>query len=333
MRRAETWVRGRALRYGTACVLNVLRWLPGLLLLVPWLLAPVAPSEAVRIRDLSSTVSFRLLDWETVHVGERVGALWAGLTTSTSATRQATRACCAATSQNPHPAALHRPLRQRWSGSWPRRTATTASTRTRSRFRWRASFRRAGSVTAPPNVLVVAPRNELRVIDSSVLEPMDVAAQERLEASVDSNDVSSLVAPIGGLATYPSMVLDNDAAEPVLAASAHEWVHQYLIFYPLGKGYWCSQETREINETTAEMVGEEVGGGIAASIGLAAPVPTATSSPTEVQAPAFDFRTFMRDTRRRRRAAAQLPARWMTPRRTCARGGTSSSSTGTRFGS
>ena len=98
---------------------------------------------------------------------------------------------------------------------------------------------------------------------------MDVAAQEQLEASADSTGVSSLVAPIGGLATYPSMVLDNDSAEQVLAASAHEWLHQYLIFYPLGQGYWRSQETREINETTAELVGDEVGAGIASSIGLA----------------------------------------------------------------
>ena len=86
---------------------------------------------------------------------------------------------------------------------------------------------------------------------------MDIAAQERLEASADSTGVSSLVAPIGGLATYPSMVLDEDTPEHVLAAVAHEWVHQYLVFYPLGAGYWNSQETREINgrklATTAEL--------------------------------------------------------------------------------
>ena len=149
------------------------------------------------------------------------------------------------------------------------------------------------SLTAPPNVLVIAPRNELRVINSSVLEPMDVAAQEQLEASADSTGVSSLVAPIGGLATYPSMVLDNDSPQDVLSASAHEWVHQYLIFYPLGKGYWNSQETREINETTAEMIGDETGAGIAASIGLA----SAGGAPEAAQAPSFDFRTFMRTTR------------------------------------
>jgi hypothetical protein len=101
-----------------------------------------------------------------------------------------------------------------------------------------------------------------------------------------------LVAPIGGLATYPSMVLEEDSPERVLIAVAHEWLHQYLIFYPLGAGYWNNQETREINETTAEMIGQEVGGSV--SRGL---VHTPTTSPAPQQQPAFDFRAFMRETR------------------------------------
>src|SRR5579884_2760332 len=49
--------------------LAVLRWLPTALVLLPWLLGPRAPAEDIRIRDLSSVVSFRLLDWETLNVG------------------------------------------------------------------------------------------------------------------------------------------------------------------------------------------------------------------------------------------------------------------------
>ena len=44
----------------------MLRWLPGLVLLLPCLLAPATPSNAIRIRDLAGPYSFRLLDWETV---------------------------------------------------------------------------------------------------------------------------------------------------------------------------------------------------------------------------------------------------------------------------
>ena len=82
----------------------------------------------------------------------------------------------------------------------------------------------------------------------------------------------------------------------MLAAVAHEWLHQYLIFYPLGRGYWNSQETREINETTADMVGVELGGQLASSLGLTPP--GVTRAPTPAPTPsAFDFRAFMRDTR------------------------------------
>jgi hypothetical protein len=125
------------------------------------------------------------------------------------------------------------------------------------------------------------------------MQAMDTPTQERLEASADSTNVSSLVAPIGGLATYPSMVLD-EAPDRVLAAVAHEWLHQYLIFYPLGRGYWNSQETREINETTAEMIGQEVGGRLAENLGLAPKLAAPAPRPTQ---PAFDFRAFMRETR------------------------------------
>jgi len=120
-----------------------------------------------------------------------------------------------------------------------------------------------------------------------------VPAQERLEASADSNGVSSLVAPIGGLATYPSMILEEDVPERVMTSVAHEWLHQYLIFYPLGAGYWERQDTREINETTAELVGQEIGSQLSAQYRLQRPAPSSSGGQ-----PTFDFRAFMRETRR-----------------------------------
>jgi hypothetical protein len=151
------------------------------------------------------------------------------------------------------------------------------------------------ALNSPPNVLVISPRNHLRVIGSTVLQGMDTAAEERLEASADSTGVSSLVAPIGGLASYPSMVLDEQSGEHVLTSVAHEWMHQYLIFYPLGAGYWKSQETREINETTADLVGQEIGATLAQRYELRPPAqPQGAAQPAQ----GFDFRAFMRATRK-----------------------------------
>lgn len=271
-----------------------LRWLPGLLLLLPWLLSPIAPSTDTRIRDMAGPVAFRLLDWETLHLGERAGRLWAGLfdpngsSDSDAETLGAYfRAGARRAELRPQAeAALERVVASAYRDGGLTRSEPLALDNLFPPV--------LVALTPPPNVLVIAPRTALRVVSSSVLQAMDVPAQERLEASADSTDVSSLVAPIGGLATYPSMVLEDSAPEQVLAAVAHEWLHQYLIFYPLGRGYWNSQETREINETTADMVGIEVGGQLASSLGLVRPGRTPPPAPTPS---AFDFRAFMRDTR------------------------------------
>lgn len=272
--------------------MGVLRWLPSVLLVLPWLFGPLAPSNDARVRDLAGPSSFRLLDWETVHVSERAGRLWAGLfgaDASTPSDMDTLSAYFRAGSRRPE-------LRPQAEAALERVVASAyregGLTRSEPLPVERLFPPVLVALTPPPNVLVIAPRTALRVVGSSVLQAMDVSAQERLEASADSTDVSSLVAPIGGLATFPAMVLEDDAPERVLSSVAHEWLHQYLIFYPLGRGYWNSQETREINETTAEMVGVEVGRQLADSLGLATPTPSPALPPS-----AFDFRAFMRDTR------------------------------------
>jgi hypothetical protein len=275
--------------------MGVLRWLPSVVLLLPWLLGPIAPSNDARIRDLAGPAGFRLLDWETVHLAERVGRLWAGLVGGVGSSNAASDADTLTAyfrtgSRRPDLRPGAEAALERVVGS-----AYQAGGLTRSEpLPFDHLFPPVlVALTPPPNVLVIAPRTALRVVGSSVVQAMDVAAQERLEASADSTGVSSLVAPIGGLATYPSMVLEADTPEHVLAAVAHEWMHQYLIFYPLGRQYWTSQETREINETTAEMVGVEVGGQLATTLGLSQP----QSSAPVVSPPTFDFRAFMRATR------------------------------------
>jgi len=279
--------------------MRCLRWLPTLLLVLPWLFGPAAPSNERRIRDLSGGDAFRLLDWETVHLTERAGRLWHGLVGEPdvdNADVQTLRAYFArpvaqrAATRPGAEAALERLIAQRYEGAGVARSEPLPLSRLFPPV--------LVALTQPPNVLVISPRSELRVTTSVVIKAIDVPAQEQLERSADSTGVSSLVAPIGGLATYPSMVLEEDAPERVLTSVAHEWLHQYLIFYPLGAGYWVSQETREINETTADLVGQEVGSQALAQLDLS---PRSTQPPPDQrrQPDAFDFRAFMRDTRLR----------------------------------
>ena len=279
--------------------MKVLRWLPGALLLLPWLVAPLQPPDAARIRDLASPSTFRLLDWETQHVAAKAGALWSGLTSVAGASDADADSLQAYFAAGADRAAL-RPQAESALQHLVAQAYVDGGVGQAQPLPTAGLFPPVlVNLTPPPNVLVISPCTELRVTTSEVLQSMDVAAQERLESAADSIGVSSLVAPIGGLATYPSMVLEDDSAERVLSSVAHEWLHQYLIFYPLGKGYWTSQETREINETTAEMIGGEVGQQLAARVGLAAPAspPSQATPAPRTRRSAFDFRGFMRDTR------------------------------------
>lgn len=272
---------------------RALRWVPSVLVLAPLLLGPTQLNDELRLRDLTGSVSFRLLDWETVHLGERAGRLLNALDGAGADEQTDTQTLRAYFDVKGNKQQLRRQAEAAIEDIVAQAYRDAGITRSQP-VQIGALFPPVlVALTPPPNVLVVSPRNELRVTSSVVLQSMDVAAQERLEVSADSANVSSLVAPIGGLATYPSMVLEADASNQVLSAVAHEWMHQYLIFYPLGEGYWNSQETREINETTAELVGQEVGGQLAQRLGVTQP---AASAPART-ANAFDFRAFIRETR------------------------------------
>lgn len=111
-----------------------------------------------------------------------------------------------------------------------------------------------------PDLLVVAPRDRIAVLDSVLLDPgLTYEQVDRLEASADGLGVSSLVTPIGGLATYPSMVPAIGSVRGTLRTISHEWTHHYLALRPLGRGYFASYELRSINETVADVVGDELG--------------------------------------------------------------------------
>ena len=111
-----------------------------------------------------------------------------------------------------------------------------------------------------PDVLIVSPRDRIQVIGSVLLQPnTDIATAEDLEARTDQLQVSSIVTRTGGLAAYPTMVVPNPSVRELLVAICHEWTHHYLLFTDLGSRYLDSYELRTINETTADIVGRELG--------------------------------------------------------------------------
>jgi len=168
-----------------------------------------------------------------------------------------------------------------------------------------------------PLNLVVAPRDRVALIGSVLLSPdLDTGAIERLEGRVDGLGVSSLVSGIGGFGSYPSMVPDTETLPRALGAIAHEWTHHRLAFRPLGRAFFSSYEMRTVNETVADLVGEEVGRltferYYRASEPPPPPPPPAAPARTSPAAPRPDFGVEMRRIRaevERLLAAGDVPA-------------------------
>lgn len=112
-----------------------------------------------------------------------------------------------------------------------------------------------------PKVLVTSPRNEIRMIDS-VLIDAEISLKERdtIETTLfQAYDTSALVDDLSGVATYPLLVDDQQSLRRILQTSVHEWFHAYFFFKPLGWNYWDSSEMTTLNETICTLLGEEIG--------------------------------------------------------------------------
>jgi hypothetical protein len=115
-------------------------------------------------------------------------------------------------------------------------------------------------ITPLPYNLVVSPRNKIQQDASiSLIPDLTVDQQVVLEDKVDRNmNVSSLVVPIGGIGSYPTMVERTTALDWLADTISHEWTHNWLTLRPLGLNYETSPELRTMNETTASISGHEI---------------------------------------------------------------------------
>lgn len=115
--------------------------------------------------------------------------------------------------------------------------------------------------SSTPLALIVSERGVIQqVANISVLPSLTLDEQIHLEDEVaKSLDVSTLVVPIGGVGVYPTMVMETTDLRWTLDTIAHEWAHNYLSLRPLGINYSTTPELRTMNETTASIVGGEVG--------------------------------------------------------------------------
>lgn len=115
--------------------------------------------------------------------------------------------------------------------------------------------------SAVPMGLVISPRERIEQLTNISLQPsLPIDQQDALEKQVDAAlNVSSLVVPMGGVGVYPTMIMRTTNLPWLLDTIAHEWAHNYLTLRPLGFLYDATPELRTMNETTASIVGAEIG--------------------------------------------------------------------------
>lgn len=111
-----------------------------------------------------------------------------------------------------------------------------------------------------PTLLVTSPRDRIQRLQDLLLTPrITIPEREALEEHILSQQgLSALVTGIGGISTYPAIVVSDDL-RGVLVVASHEWLHNYLFFRPLGQAYQKDGNMSSINETAANMFGEELG--------------------------------------------------------------------------
>ncbi len=158
-------------------------------------------------------------------------------------------------------------------------------------------------VTPLPWALIVSPRNKIaEVADISLQTDLGVEDHIHLEDQVSSAlDLSTLVVPVGGVGTYPTMVAQTGDLNWLAEVVSHEWTHNYLTLHPLGVLYLESPELQTMNETTANIVGKEIGAAVIARF-YPEPVPPEPTAPVQsnenaASAPVFDFQKEMHNTR------------------------------------
>lgn len=161
-------------------------------------------------------------------------------------------------------------------------------------------------MTPLPSLLVLSPRDQIeRVYGLPLAHGLSTAVMEEIETAVfDQLDYAALVVPIGGMATYPAMIMETSSLPWLIEVTAHEWAHHWLTFFPLG-WYYGDPQVRTINETVASLVDEEFRDLVLLRYypdAYIPPVPPARPPDpdeplVEAEPPAFDFRAEMAETR------------------------------------
>lgn len=115
-------------------------------------------------------------------------------------------------------------------------------------------------MTPLPSLLIVSPRDRIERIHAVSLVPgLSTAERDALETAIfEQLNLSALVVPIGGMGTFPAMIMETGSINWLAEVTAHEWAHHWLSFFPVGWNY-SDPQMRIVNETIASIFDQEIG--------------------------------------------------------------------------
>ena len=150
-----------------------------------------------------------------------------------------------------------------------------------------------------PGALIISPRDRIAQTNSTLLKPgISDPERERVEDLIFQEDgVSALIVSTGGVATFPSVVSASGTLHDALVTTAHEWLHHWFFFQPLGQHFWDSAEMTTLNETAASIGGKIIGD--RAFTAMTGEVVNREPSTAPGDPDSFDFNAEMRETRLR----------------------------------
>ncbi len=150
-----------------------------------------------------------------------------------------------------------------------------------------------------PALLVTSPRDRIFRLENTLLRHgIRSDAREGLEQlTLEQRNLSAIVVNTGGVGSFPTVVSSAGSMRYALTTVAHEWLHNWFFFQPLGQHFWDSPDMTTLNETAATLGGWEIGDrAYEAMTGIKTdrkPPPL----PAEPDPDAFDFNAEMRETR------------------------------------
>ena len=155
-----------------------------------------------------------------------------------------------------------------------------------------------------PGVLILSPRDRIHRQESILMKPgLSDETREAIEDRIfEQEDLAALVQSTGGVAVFPSVVSESGNLHQAVVTVAHEWLHHWFFFQPLGQHFFDNSQMETLNETAATIAGEAIGDRVFTSM-TGEPVVREPNGPREQALDdaggAFNFDAAMRETRLR----------------------------------